>query len=79
VTVQFIPRREIAALLHAGMPLNGAPLAELEDALPGLIAACGFSPASVTRIKEQIAPRRRAREARGSEVSDNQPEEGDDA
>jgi CRISPR-associated protein Csb1 len=63
----------------AGMPLNDALLAALEDALPGLITACGFSPASVTRIKGQIAPRRRARETRGSEVNDNQPDEGDDA
>ena len=71
--------RSLKVTRPAGMPLNDALLAELEDALPGLITACGFSPASVTRIKGQIAPRRRARETRGSEVSDNQPDEGDDA
>jgi hypothetical protein len=71
--------RSLKITRPADMPLNGAPLAELEDALPGLITACGFSPASVTRIKRQIAPRRRAREPRGIEVSDNQPDEGDDA
>jgi CRISPR-associated protein Csb1 len=71
--------RSLKVTRPAGMPLNEALLAELEQALPSLITACGFSPASVVRIKGQIAPRRRARDTRSNESSDDHPEEGDDA
>lgn len=71
--------RSLKVTRPAGMPLTNALLADLVQELPGFITACGFSPASVTRIKRPIAPRKRARETRGSAVSDNQPEEGDDA
>jgi CRISPR-associated protein Csb1 len=71
--------RSVKVTRPAGIPFNEALLGELEQALPSLITACSFSPTSVIRIKGQIAPRRKARDTRGSESSDNQPEEGDEA
>ncbi len=62
----------------ASITLDTQLLAELEQKLPGFIAACGFDSTSVIRLKGQVAPRRRGRETRESDTGDSQPE-GEDA
>jgi CRISPR-associated protein Csb1 len=73
-----LERRSLTVTRPTGITLAESLLFELEQTLPGLITACGFGPASVTRLKGQIAPRRSARAARESAASDNQSE-GDPA
>jgi CRISPR-associated protein Csb1 len=69
--------RTLTVIRPADIALNHHLLTELEHTLPGFITACGFSPASVTRIKGQIAPRKKARAARASDIDDNALERDD--
>jgi CRISPR-associated protein Csb1 len=68
--------RSLRVTRPTGNTLNHHLLAELEEKLPGFIAACGFGPASVTRITGQAAPKRKAKAVRGSEAGDDQSREG---
>jgi CRISPR-associated protein Csb1 len=71
--------RALTVTRPQGLKLDMALLPELEQALPDCIAACGFSAASVLRLKATRVPRRQARTARGSTTVDTAPGEGEDA
>ncbi|MBM3227160.1 MAG: type I-U CRISPR-associated protein Cas7, partial [Candidatus Tectomicrobia bacterium] len=61
----------------AGLTLDVALLADIEQTLPTLITACGFGAHAVMRLKAASAPRKRARTSRNSPPEDATPEEGD--
>lgn len=48
----------------AGLTLDGLALTDLEEALPGLIAACGFDASSVTRISGRMPARKKGKPAK---------------
>jgi CRISPR-associated protein Csb1 len=56
----------------AGLTLDGLALADVEGALPGLLAACGFDASSVTRISGRMPARKKgktAKDGKGGEAS----------
>lgn len=71
--------RTLTVTRPGGCTLDVALLPELEQLLPGCITACGFSAASVLRLKASRAPRRPTRASRGSVAEEPTAEEGDEA
>lgn len=57
-----------------GLSLADVSLGEVEAALPGLIAACGFDESSVTRISGQMPPKKKAKDAKAGKDTDAQAE-----
>jgi CRISPR-associated protein Csb1 len=63
----------------AGLTLDGLTLADVEAALPGLIAACGFDASSVTRISGRMPVRKKAKPAKDGKSVESTAEAGAEA
>jgi CRISPR-associated protein Csb1 len=57
-----------------GLSLAGVSFGDVEAALPGLIAACGFDESSVTRISGQMPPKKKTKDAKAGKDADAQAE-----
>jgi CRISPR-associated protein Csb1 len=56
----------------SGLSLDGMSVEDVEGALPGLIAACGFDESSVTRISGQMPAKKKAKEAKAAKSGDDE-------
>lgn len=63
----------------ASLTLEGLSLVDVEAALPGLIAACGFNPSSVTRISGRMPAKKKGKPAKDDKGAEAPAEAGADA